>query len=226
MSTTTKVANLATLDELASQLNPNDQRIELGLRFRWNASRREQGLVLKSYQTLYRPLRLWKKFLAAVAIVQRTAYRLIEDAEAVSDIPPVVFHAAESLGYDLAERKYRSAVAAIREQLTDVEPDIEQAAQIISNVIPFRAQSHSSDADSNQSAATSQTQCSLEDFAARIIRTFEVRYQGASQADRDAEVQYVFELVNATLRSSITNLRQYGRPALVAKPALRKERVA
>lgn len=226
MMTTAKVANLATLDELASQLNPNERRIELGLRSRWNASRREQGLVLKAYQDLYKPLRLWKKFLTAVGVVHRTAYRLIDDAAAVSDLPAVVIEAAKSRGFDLAEYKYRSAVAAIKRQLTDIEPDEEQAAQIISNVIPFRAPTGSIDEGPVQSSAATKTECSLEDFADRTVKSFEDRYRGASQRVRDAEVQYVFELVNATLRASITNLRQYRRPALVTKPSLRKERVA
>lgn len=226
MTTTTKVANLATLDELASQLNPNDQRIELGLRSRWNASRREQGLVLKSYQNLYKPQRLWKKFLAVVGIVERTAYRMIEDAAAVSGLPAAVIEEADSRGFDLAEHKYRSVVAAIKEQLTDVGPDAEQAAKIISNVIPFPAQLRSSDTEGTKSPVAPKPQSSLEDFAARTVRTFEARYQGISQSVRDDEVQYVFELVNATLRSSVRELRQYERPALVPKPPLQKEQVA
>src|ERR1035437_2537113 len=119
MTTTQKVANLATLDELASKLDPKGRQIEAGLRSRWNASRREQGLVLKAYQALYKPMRLWKNFLGVFGFVQRTAYRLIDDGEAVSDLPATVLAAAESLGVDLAERKHRSAVAAIKKQLTD-----------------------------------------------------------------------------------------------------------
>ena len=213
MRSTAKVANLATLDELASKLDANERRIELGLRSRWNASRREQGLVLKAYQDLYKPLRLWKKFLRRLACSPHCVPDSLQMPAAVSDLPAVVIEAAKSRGFDLAEYKYRSAVAAIKRQLTDIEPDEEQAAQIISNVIPFRAPTGSIDEGPVQSSAATKTECSLEDFADRTVKSFEDRYRGASQRVRDAEVQYVFELVNATLRASITNLRQYRRPA-------------
>ena len=226
MTTTQKVANLATLDELASKLDPKGRQIEAGLRSRWNASRREQGLVLKAYQDLYKPLRLWKKFLAAVGIVQRTAYRLIDDAEAVSDLPATVLAAAESLGVDLAERKHRSAVAAIKEQLTDVEPNEDSAAQIVSKVIPFRTPFDASVPASNEDLEAVKPGKSLEDFTEKTVRAFEARYKDYSEEVRDAEVQYVFEVINATLRSSVCQLQQYGRPELVRKPCVDNERVA
>ena len=69
--------------------------------------------------------------------------------------------------------------------------------------------------------ATEPAKMSLEEFATGIVKNFEHRYRSSPRLQRDAEVQYILELVVSTTGSHIQKLGQYDRPALVPKPALK-----
>jgi hypothetical protein len=125
------------LDLLASHLDEFDRETEAELRVRWRSSRAEQGRILMEYQYLYRPLRLWLRFLKTINIPTKTAYRLIDDAHAVSALPKPIMKAAAKRGVDLGKRKFRPAVKYIKEQLREVPEDIdeEKAERIVTNVL-------------------------------------------------------------------------------------------
>jgi hypothetical protein len=140
----TTITTLSELNWLASKLSEEYREVEAGLRVRWNASRREQGLILRGYQRLYRPNRQWTKFLKVVGIAEKTAYRLIEDAARIEEIPAVLITAAESRGVDLAKGKYAPTVTLIEAELGKddlVEVDEDSAEKILAKVISFKTKS-------------------------------------------------------------------------------------
>jgi hypothetical protein len=137
----TKVVNLTTnpkLEGLAALLDEQGRGAESRLRNRWNSARREQGIILLEYQKLYRPLRQWTAFLAAIGIAEKTAYRLIDAAVSVAELPPAVIKAAEQVKrFDLAAEKNRWKVAELKSQLDgETEPVTEERAkELVNNVL-------------------------------------------------------------------------------------------
>jgi hypothetical protein len=124
------------LDELAFHLEELDREAEAGLRAQWRQSRRAQGELLKAYRELYKPHGLFGKFLETIGLPSKTAYRLMEDADAVAVIPKQVLAAAEARGVDLAARKNR---AAVNEMSRSIEEGVqlfgERVAEILGNVV-------------------------------------------------------------------------------------------
>ena len=77
------------LGELAACLTPDEAEKELKLRVEYISaekslfsSRLERGIALAKYHTLYAPLGKLSEFLRIVKVDRRTAYRLMEKAEA------------------------------------------------------------------------------------------------------------------------------------------------
>ena len=136
----TKVVNMTTnpkLDGLAALLDEQGREAESSLRIRWNSTRREQGIILRRYQQLYRPLRQWTAFLAAIGIAEKTAYRLMDAAVSVEELPPAVIKAAEQVkGFDLAAEKNGWKVAKLKSQLEGkTEPVTEERAKELINSV-------------------------------------------------------------------------------------------
>jgi len=127
----------SVLDDLALHLDELDREAEAGLRAQWRQSRRVQGQLLKAYRELYRPHGLFGKFLETIGLPSKTAYRLMEDADAVAMIPQQVLAAAEARGIDLAARKNRAAVNDMMSQ--SLEQDLHQfqehVTEILSNLV-------------------------------------------------------------------------------------------
>jgi hypothetical protein len=208
------------LDLLASELDEVGKALEVELRDRWRRSRSEQGKILKAYRDLYKPKGLFGKFLEAIRLPSKTAYRLIGDAHSVVDLPEFVIRVAESNGIDLARHKFRSTVEALRTQLDGVDPDSENARQIVSNLIEMTKRQHGKPVPGQGSRKD------IEAFAERMARAFEAHFKDGSPDVRESGLRYVFEFVAATLRSPIRELTQYGRPALVPKPPKREDLAA
>jgi hypothetical protein len=124
-------------------------------------------------------------------------------------LPAAVIEAAEDRRIDLARKKYEPEVKAIAEMVGPNEViGKEEAIQIVAKIIPI-----------SPASKDVKPRESLDDFANRTTKSFEKRYAGILPEVRDVELRYILELVNATLRTSVKELRQYGRPALVPKPA-------
>jgi hypothetical protein len=206
------------LNDLWSRLDERGRKIEAGLRPRLIKSRSELGDVLRGYQKLCKPDGLFTSFLKALGIPKKTAYRMMEDADSIKSLPPSILKAAQGRNIDLAKRKYRTAVKAVllEEQGNEVEPDQQQAEEIISKIVAFKKPS-----DVAQSA-----RFSLEEFADREVRSFQAQFNGIPPEVRDQELRYIFEFISATFRSEVNQLTRYGRPTLVPKPDTRKDRIA
>jgi hypothetical protein len=177
-------------------------------------SRFHLGKVLLAYRSYFKAERGWMEISKAIGNSlhrsDKTVRNIIADCERLSAaLPAAVIEAAEDRRIDLARMKYYSEVKAIAEMVgPDDVTGKEEAAQIVAKAIPI-----------GPASKAIKPRESIDDFANRTMRSFEKRYNGISPEVRDAELRYVLELVNATLRSSIRELRQYGRPTLVPKPA-------
>jgi hypothetical protein len=205
-------------NDLRSRLDKRGRRIEAGLHARLLKSRSELGDVIREYQKLCTPCGLFTAFLKAIGIPKKTAYRMMEDADSIRDLPSSVLKAAQDKNVDLAKRKYRPAVKALllQKQGDDVEPNQQQAEEIISKIVTFK----------KPPEAARPARLSLEEFANREVRSFQAQYDGIPPDVRDKELRYIFELISATFRSEVTQLTRYGRPTQVPKPAAEKERIA
>jgi N-glycosylase/DNA lyase len=184
-------------------------------------SRFHLGKALFAYRKHFKAERGWMEVAKAIGDVMhrsdKTVRNIISDYERLyAALPPAVIEVADARGIDLARKKFLQAVKTIEAKIgPDDVVDRDQASRIIDQVIPIKPAS-----------ITAKPRLDLDDFAERTVRSFEKRYNGHSQEVRDAEVRYILELINATLRSSIRELRQYGRPALVPKPATKEAGVA
>ena len=180
----------------------------------FNYSRFKLGRSLHSYRAELKADQGWMEAVKAVAFAMRlndrTVRNIVSDYERLATaLPAAVVEAAELRGIDLGRKKYMPAVKTIEAMIPqDGTVDKDQAARIVNDVIPFKPAS-----------TPAKPRPSLDEFANRTVKLFEKRYNGTSPEVRDAEVRYIFELVNSTLRSPVRELRQYGRPALVPKPA-------
>jgi hypothetical protein len=118
----------------------------------------------------------------------------------------------------LARKKFLPAVKSFERS---IKPDdvvsADQAGQILDNFACKAA---------DKVAKSPRPMPTIEDFADRTAISLERLLTGSSPEVREAEVQYVLEYLNARLRTSIREIRQYGRPTLVPKPATMKEEVA
>ena len=177
-------------------------------------SRFNLGKALSRYRDYFKVERGWMQAVAIISTAmhrcERTLRNTISDYENVTAaLPSVVIEAAEMRGIDLARKKYLPTVKTIEATISPLDPvDEDQAAQILDKVIPTRPTSK-----------VAKPAESLDDFANRTIRSFEKRFNGISKEVRDADVRYVLELVNTALCSSVRELRQFGRPALVPTPS-------
>ncbi len=122
------------------------------------------------------------------------------------------------MNIDLAMRKYRPGVevALLDQSEGEDEPDEQQAKEIVSKIRTFK----------KPLAVAKPARLTLEEFAEREVRSFEARYDGIPQNERDEELRYIFELISETFRSEVTQLRRFGRPTQVPKPTPGKERIA
>ena len=141
---------------------------------------------------------------------ERTVFRIIEDYERATQLPPIILEA-------MLEQQIESAAAknidVVETLLKMPEPKTSEKA---STVVREAFKTHVLKKTKKVSPKPD-----LEAFAERIVKQFENRYRSTTPPERDAEVQYVLELVVNTLRAPIRELRQFGRPALVPKPAKR-----
>ena len=177
-------------------------------------SRYRLGAALAGYKAAFRVQRGW---VAAAEVIAdtigrdvKTVFRIVSDYEHAAGLPKVVIAAMEKSGIDPAARKNAVLVSNLRAM-----PKPVGWAEAIAAVNAAM-----------KTTKDEKTRATLDDFAARIVKQFEDRYRATPQTERDAEVQFVFELVNASMRSSVRQLKQYSRPTLVPKPGKGKQAVA
>jgi hypothetical protein len=183
-------------------------------------SRMNFGRLLRAYREHFKADHGWmeasKIIAGALECDERTVYRIIEDYERASQLPSITLAAMAEQSIDPAAAKNAGVVEDL---LRMPEPETrEEAVTIVATAHQGHILRKKQQA---RKVATKPAEMSLEEFAAGIVKQFEDRYQLGSQHQRDAEVQYILELVVSMLGSHTRKLGQYDRPALVPKPALK-----
>lgn len=172
------------------------------------------GKSLLSYRAALKADRGWMEAVKAVAGFihrsERTVRNMVSGYERLSAVlPDVLIDVAGSRGIDLAWKKFETAVRIIEATIRPHDiVDEERAARFLERVIPI-----------TPASKRPKPKLELMDFAMRTAKTFERRFKGISPKARKDDVQYVFEVINSTLRSSVRALSQYDRPEKVPKPS-------
>jgi len=185
--------------------------IEQAFRSRYNL-----GKALSAYKDFFKSERGW--MVAANIIAgclhkcERTVRNAITDYEKLSAaLPAEVIDAAESRGIDLARRKFLPAVKSVQGTIkpNNVVTE-EQASEIVNQIIAHKT--------AGKTAKLLKPVPSIEGFADRTATSFEKLLRGASPEARETEVRFVLEFLNHNLGTSIMDLRQYDRQAMVPRP--------
>jgi hypothetical protein len=159
----------------------------------------------------FKPGRGWvaaaKIIAAAMDCDERTVFRIIEDYERASQLPPIILEAMLEQQIEPAAAKNIDVIETLR-QIPEPKTS-EEASAVVAKAFKSRVV---------QKTKKASAKPDLEAFAERIVKQFEDRYRSATPQQRDAEVQYILELLVNTLRAPIRELRQFGRPTLVPKP--------
>ena len=174
-------------------------------------SRFQLGRVLRQYKMHFKSGHGWvaaaKLIAAAIDRDERTVFRIIEDYERASQLSPIILEAMLEQQIEPAAAKHARVVENL---LRIAEPKTsEQASAAVTKAFKTHVV---------QKTKRASAKPELEAFAERVVKQFEDRYRSATPRQRDAEVQYILELLVNTLRAPIRELRQFGRPTLVPKP--------
>ena len=137
----------------------------------------------------------------------KTVFRMIEAYETASQLPAITLEAMREQNIDPAAAKN---IAVVETLLKMPEPKTSEKASAVVRQA-FKTQVL-------QKAKRASVKADLEAFSEKIVRQFEDRYRSAAPQQRDAEVQYILELLVNTLQAPIRELRQFARPTLVPKP--------
>jgi hypothetical protein len=106
------------------------------------------GKALAAYRVHFKANRGWMAAAASIAATigcdERTVRNIITDYERVASLPETVIHAAQTKGFDLSQRKYRPAVAAIESTIGEDGDgrdviDADDADRIVSNILVMPA---------------------------------------------------------------------------------------
>ena len=174
-------------------------------------SRFQLGRVLRQYKLHFKSGHGWvaaaKLIAAAMDREERTVFRIIEDYERASQLPPIVLEAMREQQIEPAAAKNSDLVETL---LKMPEPKTsEKASAAVRQALKKQGL---------QKTKKDAPESDLEAFAERVVKQFEDRYRSATPQQRDAEVKYILELLVNRLRAPIRELRQFGRPTLVPKP--------
>jgi hypothetical protein len=181
-------------------------------------SRYHLGRALHVYKGYFKAEKRWvavaKVIGAALSRDEKTIFRIIEDFERADQLPAITIEALLEQNIDPAAHKHAEAVEDLLEMPEPETP--EEATSAVSAAMKERS------AQRRKKTSSRKTKAGLEEFTDWIVKPFEERYRSFPPEHLDRELQYVFERIANTLRSSIRELRQYSRPALVPKPATRE----
>lgn len=184
----------------------------------FRSSRMNIGRILRTYKEHYKAARGWtaavKVIAEAMGCDERTVDRIIEDYERASQLPSITLEVMAEQRIDPAAARN----AAVVEKLAQMPRPAtrEEAAESVRAVV----QDHAARKTAVKKTGPTPGEASVEEFTARVVKLFERRYQSMAPEQRAPEMQYVLEVVTNTLQANVTKLRQYGRPALVPKPAI------
>ena len=218
---TNKLDKMSNLKELLRKLEPSQLACDPSLRQAregvigalrtYTHSRYDLGRALRVYRKYFKAERAWmeaaKLIGAAMDRDVKTVFRMIEAYETASQLPAITLEAMREQNIDPAAAKN---IAVVETLLKMPEPKTSEKASAVVRQA-FKTQVL-------QKAKRASVKADLEAFSEKIVRQFEDRYRSAAPQQRDAEVQYILELLVNTLRAPSRELRQFGRPTLVPKP--------
>jgi hypothetical protein len=163
------------------------------------------------YREYFKAERAWMEAAKLIAIAidrdVKTVFRMIEDYESASQLPAITLEAMREQNIEPAAAKNSDLVETL---LKMPEPKTSEKASAVAREA-FKTQVL-------QKAKRASVKLDLEAFAERVVKQFEERYRSDTPQQRDAEIQYILELLVNRLRAPIRELRQFGRPTLVPKP--------
>lgn len=184
----------------------------------YTCQRYHLGRTLLQYKVVLKAEHVWtaaaKAIGAAIGRDERTIYRIVDDFERAVRLPDSTIQAMLDQKIDPAERRNARGV----EHLIQMpEPATrEEAAAAVASAFEKRP------ALRGGGARVGSVNRALDAFADQIVKQFEQRYRSVAPERRNMEVRYVLERIVNTLRSPISDLRQFSRPALVPKPVERE----
>jgi hypothetical protein len=218
---TKKLDKMSILKALLRDLEPSQLKHDetlrqareglIGALSTYRHSRYDLGRALRLYKQHFRAEHAWieaaKVIAAAIDRDEKTVFRIIEDYERADRLPAIILEAMLNQNIDPAAAKHARVVENL---LLAPEPKTgEEASAVVAKTFKTHLLQKKKEASAKPG---------LEAFAQRIVKQFEDRYRSAAPEQRDAEVQYILELLVNTLRAPIRELRQFGRPTLVPKP--------
>jgi len=218
---TKKLDKMSNLKELLRKLEPSQlaydkslrqaREVLIGALRTYTHSRYQLGRALRVYREYFKAERAWmeaaKVIAAAIDRDEKTVFRIIEDYERAAQLPAITLEAMREQNIDPAAAKHAGVVENL---LRLPEPKTSEKA---SAVVREAFKTHVL-----QKTKKAAPKPDLEAFAERVVKLFEDRYRSAAPEQRDAELQYILELLVNSMRAPIRKLRQFGRPTLVPKP--------
>lgn len=184
----------------------------------YTSSRFHVGRTLCAYKELFKAEQLWMQAAKIIATSidrdERTIFRIIDDFEWASHLPAITIDALQDQNIDPAAGKNALIVEDLLQQS---EPETqEQAAKTVARAV----MKHS--IAKKKKAAAKSTPTDFREFAEWMVKKLEDRYRSVPLEEKEAEIRYLFELANSTLRLEIRELRQFSRTALVPRPEQRR----
>ena len=174
------------------------------------------GRLLRAYKEHFKAGHGWveaaKIIASALDCSERTVYRIIEDYERASQLPSITLNTMLEQKIDPAAAKNAPMVDNLVRMPSPATR--EEAATIVSQV----RKDQFARKRAAKKAAAKPAEAGLEAFTEHIVRQFEHHFRSMPPEQRDSAVRYVLEMITSTLRSDISELHQYSRPALVPKP--------
>jgi hypothetical protein len=179
---------------------------------RYQRTHYELGCALWDYKTHFKAEHQWtvaaKVIADAIGYGQRTIFRLVQEYALAKDLPRVVIDTLIERKIDPAAGKNVKRIKLLLE-MPKAETR-EQAEATVTTVFHGIAE---------RKTSAKPEDLDIEAFCARVVKQFEDRYRTARPIIRDEEVRFVLEMVVNTLRMDIPEMKGYGRPELVPKPA-------
>lgn len=147
-------------------------------------SRFALGRALTGYRTLYKQEGLWqraeKKIAAALGCNPRTISRIIEDSQAAAGLHPFVLEAMEQHRKDPGKKKNAPVVDELLKR--PIPKSLREAnAEVQSAVSKFAIE---------RKGKAKPALDPVEEFACKIVKLFEGRFEKLSQDTRISELQY------------------------------------
>jgi hypothetical protein len=169
---------------------------------------------LDRYRNLYKAKKTStvaiERIAATYGCSARTLYRLLSNYDDAQQLPLVFIDVMREEGLDPVRGENLQLVKALAETPKPASRAEAEASLNVARAKVVKMQTP---------VASTPQQPELEEFATRVVRMFKARYGSYSGPDRDDQIRFVLEKVVNVLGADVHELRTYGRPDRVPKPA-------